>query len=345
MTDLIKDIIEKYKTDTWWQESERMVVGKYGKPFHPSNLNKLTKEEFKSFLLIKNNLHWDGIHRQGNLITKNMDKLKKALSVLLDENRDIKERLNSIFPRKENNYIVGLGRAVITPILLVVYPKKYGAWNSRTEEGLKKLNLFPSFPKGASFADKYIKINSVLNDIAEKYSISLWQLDGIMGEITGYSPFEIKISEEEIFQREAEEYGIENIYNFSMEKHLEDFLISNWQRTSFGKDYKLIYEEGDLVSQQYPTDIGYVDILAINKKTGNYLVIELKKGKSSASVIGQITRYVAWVKENLAKTKKVKGIIIVFEADEKIKYSLKSLPDIDLYVYKVKFKLEKEKIN
>jgi len=57
MTDLIKDIIEKHKTDTWWQESERMVVGKYGKLFHPSNLNKLTKEEFKSFLLIKNNLH------------------------------------------------------------------------------------------------------------------------------------------------------------------------------------------------------------------------------------------------------------------------------------------------
>jgi len=51
------------------------------------------------------------------------------------------------------------------------------------------------------------------------------------------------------------------------------------------------------------------------------------------------------VKENLAKTKKVKGIIIVFETDEKIKYSLKSLPNIDLYVYKVKFKLEKEKIN
>ena len=173
MADLIKDIIEKYKTDTWWQESERMVIGKYGKLFHPSNLNKLTKEEFKSFLLIKNNLHWDGINRQSNLITKDMNKLKKALSILLDENKNIKERLNFLFSKKQNNYIVGLGRAVVTPILLVVYPNKYGAWNSRSEEGLKKLNLFPSFPRGASFADKYIKINSVLNDIAEKYSISL----------------------------------------------------------------------------------------------------------------------------------------------------------------------------
>jgi len=228
MTDLIIDIIEKHKKNSWWLKSEEKVIGKYGKLFHPSNLNKLTKEEFKSFLLIKNNLHWDGIHRQGNLITEDMNKLKKALSVLLDENRDIKERLNFLFPMKEKNYIVGLGRAVVTPILLVVYPKKYGAWNSRTEEGLKKLNLFPSFPRGASFADKYIKINSVLNDIAEKYLISLWQVDGIMGEITGYSPFEIKMPEEEIFQKEAEEYGIENIYNFGMEKHLEDFLISNW---------------------------------------------------------------------------------------------------------------------
>jgi len=137
MNDLIKDIINKHKTDNWWLGSEERVVSKYGKLFHPSNLNKLTKEEFKSFLLIKNNLHWDGINRQSNLITKDMEKLKKALSILLDEDKDIKERLNFLFPKKQNNYIVGLGRAVVTPILLVVYPKKYGAWNSRTEEGLK----------------------------------------------------------------------------------------------------------------------------------------------------------------------------------------------------------------
>lgn len=345
MVDLIKDNIENQKLKPWWEESEKKVIGKYGKLFHPSNLEDLTKEEFISFLLIKNNLHWEGIHRQSGLITKDMAQLKKALSILLDEKREIKDRLNFLFPKKQQNYIVGLGRAAVTPILLVVYPEKYGVWNSRSEDALKKLNLFPSFSRGASFADKYIKINKVINDLAQRYSISLWQLDGVFGEISGSAPFETMGLTEEVIQQEAEERGIEDIYNFGMEKHLEDFLIANWKWTSFGKNYDLIYEEGDLKSQQYSTDVGPIDILAVHKKTGDYLVIELKKGQSTDSVIGQITRYVAWVKENLAKGKKVKGIIIVSETDEKIRYSLKSLSGIDLYVYNVKFKLEKEKIN
>lgn len=345
MVDLIENVIEKRKLKPWWEESEKKVVGKYGKLFHPSNLKDLTREEFISFLLYKNNLHWEGIHRQSGLITKDMAKLKKALSILLDEKRKIKDRLDFLFPKKQQNYVVGLGKAVVTPILLVVYPEKYGVWNNRSEGALKKLNLFPSFSRGAGFADKYVKINTVLNELSQRFSISLWQLDGVLGEISGFGPFETMEPKEEIVQKEAEEHGIEDIYNFGMEKHLEDFLITNWKGTLFGKDYDLIYEEGDLKSQQYPTGVGPIDILAIHKRTGDYLVIELKKGQTTDSVIGQITRYVAWVRENLAKGKKVEGVIIVSETDEKIRYSLKSLFGIDLYVYKVKFKLEKEEIN
>ena len=62
-----------------------------------------------------------------------------------------------------------------------------------------------------------------------------------------------------------------------MEKQLEDFIIANWDKTEFGKKYDLITEDGQMVSQQYPTSIGPIDILAKDKSTGNYVVIELKK--------------------------------------------------------------------
>ena len=64
---------------------------------------------------------------------------------------------------------------------------------------------------------------------------------------------------------------------FYMEKQLEDFIIPNWNETELGKKYDLIYEEGALISQQYRTDIGIIDILAKDKNTKSYVVIELKK--------------------------------------------------------------------
>lgn len=230
--DLIQKIIEERKGEKWWIESERKVVAKYGKLFSRQNLDYLSREDFKSFLLIKNNLHWDGIHRQGNLITSDMAALRKCLRNLLDENVPIKERLNQIFNVKgKGEYVIrGLGKAVITPILMVVYPDNYGVWNSRSEDALKKLGLFPTFLKKDGFADKYIKVNEVLKELANKYNISLWALDGILGEISGLGPFEAKTSEDEVIE-EAVEHGITDLTNFGMESHLEDFLVTNWDKT------------------------------------------------------------------------------------------------------------------
>jgi len=141
-------------------------------------------------------------------------------------------------------------------------------------------------------------------------------------------------------ESEAKQYGLEDIYNFGMEKHLEDFLIANWEKTEIGKDYELIESEGDLQSQQFQTSVGNIDILAKHRVDGSYLVIELKKGLSSDSVTGQILRYIAWVKKNLAHGKEVKGLVIVPEVDEKLKLSISEVDHVNLMVYKINFKLE-----
>ena len=122
--DPIRKIIKEKAQSHWWLESEKKVVGKYGQIFHPINLSRLTKEDFQSFLLFRNNLHWWGIHRQQESITTDMRRLKQTLTVLFDESYSLRERLDSLSPKKGENYVKGVGKAIITPILLVVYADK-----------------------------------------------------------------------------------------------------------------------------------------------------------------------------------------------------------------------------
>jgi restriction system protein len=87
-----------------------------------------------------------------------------------------------------------------------------------------------------------------------------------------------------------------------MEKHLEDFLVKNWAQTDLGRDYDIFAEDGELVGQQYPTDTGPIDVLAIQKRQKRaMLVVELKRGRASDVVVGQALRYMGFVKEELAE--------------------------------------------
>jgi restriction system protein len=134
--------------------------------------------------------------------------------------------------------------------------------------------------------------------------------------------------------------NIDTENEFALEKHLEDFLVANWESTELGKKYDLIEEDGDLVSQQYPTKIGRIDLLVKEKKTGSYVVIELKKGQTNDDTVGQLARYLGWIKEKMG-TQSVKGIVIARLEDEKLKYALKAIPNVEFFVYKVNFALEK----
>ena len=65
-----------------------------------------------------------------------MDRLRECLAVLLDESRPIEKRLDVIVPKGKPPFIGGLGRAVITPILMCVYPVKYSVYNRISNQGL-----------------------------------------------------------------------------------------------------------------------------------------------------------------------------------------------------------------
>jgi restriction system protein len=135
---------------------------------------------------------------------------------------------------------------------------------------------------------------------------------------------------------------IEDPTAFAMEKHLEEFLIANWGQTLLAKDFNIYEEDGDPVGQQYATDAGEIDILAISRDKKRLLVIELKRGRASDVVVGQLLRYMGFVKEQIAESDQtVEGAIIALEDDQKLRWALVSVPTIAFYRYQISFKLMK----
>ncbi len=132
---------------------------------------------------------------------------------------------------------------------------------------------------------------------------------------------------------------IESESEFALETHLEEFIDQNWNNIDFGSNLvRCRTDEQD--GRQFPAGPWSIDFLCTDGGSGYFVVIELKRGKSSDSTVGQTLRYMSWVKENLARAdQKVRGVIIAKEVDEALRYAVKHLPDVDVLTYKVNFKL------
>ncbi len=135
---------------------------------------------------------------------------------------------------------------------------------------------------------------------------------------------------------------VEDASVFALEKHLEEFLVENWATTELGKRHSIFTDDGEAVGQQYPTDTGAIDILALRKDGKELLVVELKKGRASDAVVGQIQRYMGYVMDELAEPNQtVRGCIIALEDDVRLRRALRATTNIDFYRYEVSFKLLK----
>ena len=83
-----------------------------------------------------------------------------------------------------------------------------------------------------------------------------------------------------------------------------------------------------------------MDILAISKDKSELLVVELKKGRASDVVVGQIQRYMGFAQYELAEVNQtVKGVIIGLESDLRLRRAVSVIPNIKFYRYEVNFKL------
>ncbi len=172
-------------------------------------------------------------------------------------------------------------------------------------------------------------------------STALKNSTGSMGTVAEISQFADEI--ESLVSGKNSPIGpVDDSTVFVLEKHLEDFLVQNWCQTELGKRYDLVEVDGKVVGQQYPTDTGPIDILAVSKDGKELLVVELKKGKASDKVVGQVQRYMGCVLEDLAEPgQDVRGVIIALEDDLRIRRALSVTRNIDFYRYEVSFDLFK----
>lgn len=138
----------------------------------------------------------------------------------------------------------------------------------------------------------------------------------------------------------ASDPDVEDPVSFALEKHLEDFLVNNWDRTILAQDYAIFEEDGEVIGQQYATDAGPIDILAVSKDNSRILVLELKRGRASDVVIGQTLRYMGYLMDQVASEgQSVEGIIIALEDDQKLRWALRAVPNVRFFRYRVDFQL------
>lgn len=291
---------------------------------------------------------FNDIHRDENL-RKEMDRLLKG------EDEKIKiDSINKIYKLNvgRKNSLTGTAGNAINAILFVYSPLNHISVISLNHR--RKLIEFFDIKNGPNFDDddqgtKMVVSNRAIIDHFRKIGISnsprtiscflysafikdAWSKEQI-------EPPPVKPDPEPIIPNGEEKVSNKDLALFYMENQLEDFLIENWEKTELGKKYDLIEENNEIVSQQYRTDIGIIDILAKEKETGSYVVIELKKNQTSDDTVGQITRYMGWLEEHKTNGEPVKGVIIAAQYDKRLYYALKKMRDIEVYLYRVDFKL------
>lgn len=127
---------------------------------------------------------------------------------------------------------------------------------------------------------------------------------------------------------------------FALEAHLRDYLARNLSSLLKISDSLTLYESEDGRSGvEFQTEVGPIDVLAVDAD-GNFYVLELKLRRGPDSAVGQILRYMGWIREHLADGKTVQGVIIAGEMGDKIRYAVSCVPDVMLLTYKLRFDVQ-----
>lgn len=333
---LRESVVRLKKSATYKQivEPKDEVLARFQPVFTAEHVKSITEDEFRAFLILDNNHHWSGLQRQGPRMCSSMTKLRKALGILVDETKQVDDRLN-----KAIKMVSGMGKNVATAILIVIQPDKYGVWNNRSEANMKRLNIWPEFERGESFGSRYNKVNDILHQLKEALELDLWTLDSLWWYLDQEEQGIVSVEGEEPTSIAS---SMENELRFGLERHLHEFLRDNWNHIELGRDWALYQEPGDEeAGYEYPCGVGRIDLLAKHKRKKKWLVIELKRNQTSDQTVGQLLRYIGWVKQHLAENnEEVLGMVICREADDGLRYALSTVPNVDLRFYEVEFRLK-----
>jgi len=126
---------------------------------------------------------------------------------------------------------------------------------------------------------------------------------------------------------------------FAYERDLQNFLSRNLSLIEPGLR---LFEDDGITGIEYPVGGRYIDILALDRNN-NYVVIELKVSRGYDRVVGQLLRYVTWVKKHQAdEGQSVRGVIIAREISEDLSLACDGLLDVELFEYQLSITLNRK---
>ena len=125
---------------------------------------------------------------------------------------------------------------------------------------------------------------------------------------------------------------------FAFERDLQSYLVRNLGLLEPGLR---LYEDedGEFKGVEFPAGSRYIDILAVGAD-GAYVVIETKVSRAYDRVVGQVLRYMGWIKENLAGEAPVRGIVVASEISQDLILATSSIENIRLAEYEISFSLK-----
>jgi hypothetical protein len=125
--------------------------------------------------------------------------------------------------------------------------------------------------------------------------------------------------------------------SFALEAQLRDFIAGNLPRIPINNVALRVFTDSTgRTGIEYPTGVGPIDILAVDS-SGNLYVFELKLDRGPDRALGQLARYMGWVKLHLADAHSVNGVVVARAIDERLRYAAAVIPNVVLLEYEVEF--------
>lgn len=161
-----------------WMKARKSSKAFYAEMFRSDNLKRLSVCDFTTFLYYRNNRSWTQLYRQGLQLTQHMGKLKRAIKHLQDGSFEVGGRIRNVMIGGRY-HVNGLGKNLVTGILHTCDREdKYGVWNNRVIDGLKKLGINSKISQDNGLT--YKRINEKLLLLKERLSTDLVYIDGFM---------------------------------------------------------------------------------------------------------------------------------------------------------------------
>ncbi len=129
----------------------------------------------------------------------------------------------------------------------------------------------------------------------------------------------------------------ESTIEFAYESILRDYCAQHLTVIESGLS---LYQKDGGTGIEFPASGRFIDILAIDSSDG-LVVFEFKLSRGHERVVGQLLRYMGWVRQHLATAEqRVRGVIIARQVTEDLRLATAGQPNIKLMEYELSINLK-----